>query len=87
MNLLDVKVPPSPCLNCGEVNDMAMGTAPDTRPHPGAFTVCATCGHIMVFKGDLTLRNPIDDEIVEIAGDKRLLLIEAARRAAMGKGK
>jgi hypothetical protein len=83
MNILDVAVPPSPCLACGKMNDMAMGTTPDTRPSPGDFTICATCGHVMVFAADLTLRNPIGKEMVAMAGDIRLLKVQAARVMAL----
>jgi hypothetical protein len=78
MNLLDVKVPPSPCLSCGDMNDMAKGTKPGTRPKPGDWSICYNCGHIMTFAADLTLRNPTDAEMIEIAGDKRLLLAQQA---------
>jgi hypothetical protein len=73
---VDVEVPPSPCLGCGKINDMSTGPQ---RPDPGDITVCFSCGHIMVFAEDLSVRNPNDAEMMIIAGDKRILQIQTAR--------
>ena len=75
---LGIKVPPSPCLGCGEINDMA-GTAADRDPEPGDITLCWYCGHFMVFADDLTLRNPTGAEMLIIAGDPELLRLQAMR--------
>jgi len=83
--IFDESVPRSVCPSCSEPNDMAMGTQPGTKPHPGALSVCWKCGHVMVFAEDLTLRDPTDAELINIAGDKHMLKVQAARAAIMGK--
>jgi hypothetical protein len=35
------------------------------RPNPGDFTVCVYCDRLMVFKDDLTLREPTNAEAIE----------------------
>jgi hypothetical protein len=54
-------------------------------PSSGDFTVCIRCGHVMCFAEDLTLRDPTGAELVTIAGDWRLLAIQAARGKVMKK--
>jgi hypothetical protein len=80
----DHQVPPSVCTSCGLVMDGATGVAEDGHkgdivPDPGDFTVCINCGHLMIFNEDLTLRDLTDDEMIKVAGDKRLIAIQQAR--------
>ena len=81
----DHVVPPSACTNCGRVLDCATGVAHDHEedPVPGrreCFTVCASCGHVMMFDDDMRLRDLTADEAVDVAGDPRLLAIQRARK-------
>ena len=78
--ILDTDVPASACLGCGRMNDMAMGISPETKPHPGCFTVCIDCRHIMVFAEDLTMRNPTGKEMIDMAGNMDLLKTIAVLR-------
>lgn len=75
---INIEVPPSPCLGCGEINDSA-STREDYTPVPGSYALCAYCGHIAIFADDLTLRNPTDAEMIEIAGDPRLIAYQKLR--------
>jgi RNase P subunit RPR2 len=78
----DREMPPSACTNCRYVMDMATSISErddDPQPEPGAFTICIQCGHIMRFADDLSLRDLTDEEIVMVAGDKRIIAIQAAR--------
>jgi hypothetical protein len=70
---------PNFCLGCNERIDGASEPFEGGSPNPGDVTVCIYCGHIMVFGEGLKLRNPDDDEIKEIAGDRRILAIQRAR--------
>lgn len=80
-----VRLPDMKCTDCGTILN---GGAPvhyddrpePTGPQPGTITVCAYCGHIMAFDEGLTLRNLNDNEVVEIAGDPRILRIQAFRK-------
>ena len=74
------RLPPSWCLNCGKMNDAALCIGADGTPSPGDVTACIVCGHIMLFADDLTLRNPTDSEIYDIAGDRRIIAIQRARK-------
>jgi hypothetical protein len=79
MSIEDTPVPPSRCVVCDTLNDKALGIEPDARPTPGCFSLCDTCGHIAVFAHDLTLREPTDQEMHEIAGRKDLLFAQEFR--------
>jgi hypothetical protein len=70
------------CVDCGKQLDGAIGVDTDDAPDPGDFTVCAYCGSIMVYNDGLTLRQPDAAEAREIAGDKRILALQRARKAA-----
>jgi hypothetical protein len=67
------------CLYCGKELDMAAGINTEDGPGTGDITVCLTCGHLMAFGEDLALRKLTDTEIVEIAGDGRLVEIQKLR--------
>jgi Zn ribbon nucleic-acid-binding protein len=73
MNLTDTRVPVSKCPVCGEPNDMAASIEADVTPKPGDFSVCLECGHVMVYDYELKLREPTSADLIEIAGDKKLL--------------
>lgn len=71
------------CLNCGEMMDGATAVGEEGRvmPSPGDVTVCLYCGHLMMFDDQLAFRNPSDAEIIELAGDERVVTIGKARTA------
>ena len=62
------------CLSCGKGLDAAAQIgAGMPSPSEGDVTVCLYCRHVMIYNADLSLRNPTDAEVVEIAGDPRLV--------------
>jgi hypothetical protein len=66
----------TPCLNCGHTLSAASGFGVEPRlkiPNEGDVTACLYCRHVMVYNADLSLRNPTDEEVVEIAGDPELV--------------
>lgn len=70
-----VRIQTEPCLNCGAKLSGAgivEGEAP--TPNDGDLAVCMYCSHIHVFDGG-KMRNPTDDEIVDIAGDPEMLKV------------
>jgi hypothetical protein len=69
----------SRCLNCKKVLDSATGLDSDETPSPGDLTVCLTCGHLMVFNEKLKFRELSDEEIVETAGDPRIVKFQNVR--------
>ncbi len=75
-----LRVPDCKCTNCGaSLNGaFAVGEAGDVRPRPGDSTICIECGHLMIIADDLSLRDPNDAEIIELAGDERVLAQQAA---------
>lgn len=66
------------CLKCGYRFDAAAGVEHDDEPWAGAFTVCMSCGHVMVFTKKLTVRAPTRAEAAEAADDPGVF---AAQRA------
>jgi hypothetical protein len=77
-----VKVPMSACLGCGKRMDGASAVDHRGAPAPGHFTICMGCGHLMAFAGDMRLRDLTDAEMIEIAGDPRVIAVQRARRDA-----
>jgi hypothetical protein len=73
------RTPPNLCLSCGKVIDSATSVAVSRRPTPGMLAVCFYCGHVMAFDAALRLRPLTDEEMVEVAGDERILAIQAGR--------
>jgi hypothetical protein len=65
--------PVSLCLNCGLKLSAATDIESVEKPQPGNIAVCIECRHVMVYADDLTLREPNDDEIKELAGHPELL--------------
>jgi hypothetical protein len=66
----------SKCLNCGYIIDASSMFADGNKivsPSEGDMAVCLMCRHLMIYNADLSLRNPTDEEVVEIAGDPDLV--------------
>jgi hypothetical protein len=70
----------STCPSCGDILDAATSVEGDARPEPGDLTICFRCGHLMAFGKGLALRELTDTEVVQSAGDRRILKIQQARR-------
>ena len=78
-------MPRSTCTACGHMTDLACSISDDGehKPESGDFTICLLCGHLMVFNEVLELRDPTTDEIIEMAGDDRILQVQRARAKIM----
>jgi len=70
----------SNCIDCGKLLNGATAIDSDSAPDPGDVTVCIYCGSLMIFEDDLSLRRPQPEEIVEMAGDERILAMQQARK-------
>jgi DNA-directed RNA polymerase subunit N (RpoN/RPB10) len=64
---------PCPCLNCGKLLDSATGINDANAVAPGCITICFSCGHVMAFDDNLMFRELTDEEVIEVAGDPRLV--------------
>ncbi len=62
------------CTGCGEEHDSHthVGEGEKLSPRNGDVGLCFHCGHLMVYQ-DGTLRDLTDDEIVAVAGDRRIV--------------
>ena len=71
---LTTRTPDNNCLNCGKVLTAASSfEAPRQGPEPGDIAICISCAHLHCYTSDLRLRQPTDEEIVEIAGDPEIV--------------
>jgi hypothetical protein len=68
----------SRCLACEAELNAATGCG-DDRPRPNDLTICLTCGHLMAFDRRLRLRPLTDKEMIDVAGDPRLLAVQDVR--------
>lgn len=78
----------SACTNCGKILDMVSVVDEKigkTVPRKGDITICIKCGHVMVFCKHMKLRNPTGEEILKIAGDKRMVLLQQALSKLKGR--
>lgn len=76
------KLPTSACLYCKTKLNAATSMGSASKVHPGAITICIACGHVMAFDGNLQLRELTGEEMIMIAGNKRILEVQRARAAA-----
>lgn len=80
-----LRVKESKCTACGMKADGATCIEGNHAPSAGDVTVCVKCGHIMAFDTDLMLRELTNKEMIEIAGDPSILLIQNARKRGLGR--
>lgn len=78
-------MPPSACLSCGGHLDAATEVFGASVPSPGDITICLSCGHIMAFADDLGVRELTGEEAHWVAGNKKILALQAARLKVVGK--
>ena len=71
----EAEVPSSACLSCGYVADRCSGPC---APKPGDIAICIECRRVNVFDDNLKLRGPTDAELVQLAGDHRLIALTNA---------
>jgi hypothetical protein len=77
---MSMRLPASPCLNCGKRSDAVTGVDTTDRPSSGDIAICFYCGHIMAYAADLSLRALTGAEMHQVAGNKRILAIQRARQ-------
>ena len=76
------RTPPTPCPQCGAVNDTADGVEHEEAPTPGDISVCMYCAAVTVFTNDLKLRTPTSEEMANIRSDAEIwATIKEAQRA------
>jgi len=68
----DVKLDPMECPNCKHMLDGAFSVGSEATPENGDASICIECGHLVIFDNN-QLRNPTDAEIIEFAGDPRIV--------------
>lgn len=67
----------SACTNCKRMLDAASKNP--RKPRPGDMTICLYCGHLMTFGKRLVLREPTDDELIDVAGGVQLITAQRVR--------
>jgi hypothetical protein len=76
-------LPGDRCLDCNTPLECATDALTEATPKPGDFSICFRCGHVMAFDPGLKLRALTGAEIVELAGDQRLVKLQTARGEVM----
>ncbi len=66
------------CPFCGAIHDRVTCVTDDQRPNADDISLCIQCGEWSIFTADLTLREPTEDELLEISHDRECI---AARHA------
>jgi hypothetical protein len=70
MSNVSIDVPTHCCVECGEPNDCARPMEDGTVPSEGSISICLYCRHIAIYRADQSLREPTDDELIEISQRK-----------------
>lgn len=60
------------CLSCGVLNDLATDINSDAVPKENDVSICFSCGHIAVFKEDLSLRELTEEEKDEVDNSEHI---------------
>ena len=80
MNIADFqtrKAKPTRCLHCHALLDRATG---ESQPQPGDLSVCITCGNLMIFTEDMSLREPTAQELRAVMANEEIAdLINSVR--------
>jgi hypothetical protein len=75
------------CLSCGYKFDAAtqIGEGDDrARPSDGAVSICLNCAHLAIFTADGGLREPTDEELLEILAQRPArVAVEAIAKRGM----
>ena len=81
-----VRVPRAACLSCGYeltgatcVEETDSERARKVMPKAGDITLCIMCGHLMSFDESLKLVELTKAQMIAVAGDRRVLVIQQAR--------
>jgi hypothetical protein len=69
----------TPCLGCGAMLDSGTMIGGTGAPHPGALSICWKCGHLQMYAEDMSFRPLTDAELLEVAGDPRIVLANTIR--------
>jgi hypothetical protein len=72
----DYRVPDATCINCKKLMDGATPTDGGRAPLPNDVAICAYCGHLQAYGDDLKFRELTDIEILECAGDPKILMAQ-----------
>jgi hypothetical protein len=72
-------IPPCPCPACGAMHEAISGPE-GKRPSPGDFSLCFTCGEVLVFQADLTTRCAELNDLVGMSDElrKKVETVQAA---------
>jgi hypothetical protein len=78
-------MPMDRCLKCDTLFDEATQASRGARggPKPGDATICLHCGHIMMFDKNRRVRELTGEEMIQVAGDIRIVEIEFFRNMVM----
>jgi len=70
------------CPTCARPIDAATGMLTDARPEPGDFSMCVTCGEILRYQEDLTVRKcePLELNDPGLGNAERTVLTQISRR-------
>jgi hypothetical protein len=76
----DRRIQPAACLQCNAINDGATSVGEkDETPGPGSICICSECGHIMAYGDNMQMRELTEKEMLDIAGDPRIITIQQIR--------
>lgn len=75
------------CLNCGHelsgaacVKETTSKRERKVMPKAGDLSICIKCGHLMGFDESLKLVELTPAQMIQVAGDRRLLVMQRARK-------
>jgi hypothetical protein len=79
------RVPPTPCIHCGHINDYAADVLGDHRVKPGDIAICFQCAGVMTYDEELKLIELAEGEIEEF--DEQLKIAIRVTRDCIARKK
>jgi hypothetical protein len=78
------RVPENICVACGAPNDGAMAPQHNAKPNAGDVSMCMYCGHLAIFRADLSVREATAAELAAIGNDQIIIRMLQLRRECFG---
>lgn len=76
-------LPPTLCPSCGSRLDACTHGCTKV-PHPGGITICIYCAAVLMFDGELKLKFPTLDDLME-ASTETIVKVALAQQAVLDK--
>jgi NAD-dependent SIR2 family protein deacetylase len=79
-----ITLPEFSCPKCGYKMDRTTGAFEDAQPMEGDISMCLACGSPAIFRKDLTIRIPTEEEALDLAVNPEVIQFQITRAHVVG---